>query len=47
VRTKSNAPFREGNLLLCPVAPDDFDHVDLAAEETTSIDLSTFTLDTV
>jgi hypothetical protein len=47
VRTKSNAPFREGNLLLCPTAADDYDHVDLAAEETTSIDLSTFTLDTV
>ena len=47
VRTKSNAPFREGNLVLCPTAPDDHDHVDLAPEETTSIDLSTFTLDTV
>ena len=33
VRTKSNAPFREGNLLLCPVAADDHDHVDLAPEE--------------
>jgi hypothetical protein len=47
VRTKSNAPFRSGNLVLCPAAADDYDHVDLAAEETTSIDLSTFTLDTV
>jgi hypothetical protein len=47
VRTKSNAPFRAGNLVLCPAAADDYDHVDLAAEETTSIDLSTFTLDTV
>jgi hypothetical protein len=47
VRTKSNAPFRAGNLVLCPSAADDYDHVDLAAEETTSIDLSTFTLDTV
>jgi len=47
VRTKSNAPFREGNLVLCPAAPDDYDHVDLSPEETTSIDLSTFTLDTV
>jgi hypothetical protein len=46
VRTKSNAPFREGNLVLCPVGADDYDHVDLAPEETTSIDLSTFTLDT-
>jgi predicted phage baseplate assembly protein len=46
VRTKSNAPFREGNLVLCPVAPDDHERVDLAPEETTSIDLSTFTLDT-
>ena len=47
VRTKSNAPFREGNLVLCPSAADDHDHVDLASEETTSIDLSTFSLDTV
>jgi hypothetical protein len=47
VRTKSNAPFQEGNLVLCPTTADDYDHVDLAAEETTSIDLSTFTLDTV
>jgi hypothetical protein len=47
VRTKSNAPFREGNLVVCPSAADDYDHVDLAPEETTSIDLSTFTLDTV
>jgi hypothetical protein len=46
VRTKSNAPFREGNLVLCPTAADDHDHVDLAPEETTSIDLSSFTLDT-
>jgi predicted phage baseplate assembly protein len=46
VRTKSNAPFREGNLVLCPTAVDDHDHVDLAPEETTSIDLSSFTLDT-
>jgi hypothetical protein len=47
VRTKSNAPFREGDLVLCPTAATDHDHVDLAPEETTSIDLSTFTLDTV
>jgi hypothetical protein len=47
VRTKSNAQFREGNLVLCPAAADDYDHVDLSPEETTSIDLSTFTLDTV
>lgn len=46
VRTKSNAPFREGNLVLCPATADDYDHVDLAPEETTSIDLSSFTLDT-
>ncbi|MEB3260936.1 MAG: hypothetical protein VKP63_09955 [Cyanobacteriota bacterium] len=46
VRTKSNAPFREGNLMLCPVGPDDHDHVDLAPEETTSLDLSSFRLDT-
>lgn len=47
VRTKSNVSVREGNLVLCPAAADEFDHVDLAPEETTSIDLSTFTLDTV
>jgi len=47
VRTKSNAPFRSGNLVLCPAAPGDYDHVDLSPEETTSIDLTTFTLDTV
>jgi predicted phage baseplate assembly protein len=47
VRTKSNAPFREGNLVLCPSAADDYDRVDLASEETTSIDVSSFTLDTV
>jgi len=47
VRTKSNAPFREGDLVLCPAGPSDYDHVDLSPEETTSIDLSTFTLDTV
>ena len=47
VRTKSNAPFREGNLVMCPAAADDYDHVDLSPEETTSIDLSTFTLDTI
>jgi hypothetical protein len=47
VRTKSNAPFRSGNLVLCPAAADDYDHVNLAAEETTSIDVSSFTLDTV
>ena len=47
VRTKSNAPFRSGNLVLCPSAADDHDHVDLAPEETTSIDVSSFTLDTV
>jgi hypothetical protein len=47
LRTKSNAPFREGDLVLCPSAQGEFDHVDLAAEETTSIDLTSFTLDTV
>jgi predicted phage baseplate assembly protein len=47
VRTKSNAPFREGNLVACPTAADDYDHVDLAPEETTSIDISSFALDTV
>ena len=47
LRTKTNAPFREGNLVLCPAGPDDYDHVDLAPEETTSLDLTAFTLDTV
>jgi hypothetical protein len=47
VRTKSNAPFREGDLVICPTAPFEYDHVDLAPEETTSIDLSRFTLDTI
>jgi hypothetical protein len=46
VRTKSNAPFREGDLVLCPASPTEHDHIDLAPEETTSLDLSTFTLDT-
>ncbi|MDR3698747.1 MAG: hypothetical protein P4L56_03870 [Candidatus Sulfopaludibacter sp.] len=47
VRTKSNAPFREGNLVLCPTATGDYEHVDLSPEETTSLDLTSFTLDTV
>jgi hypothetical protein len=47
VRTKSNAPFREGDLVICPASPFEYDRVDLAPEETTSIDLSTFTLDTM
>jgi hypothetical protein len=47
VRTKSNAPFRGGSLVPCPMTADDHDHVDLAPEETTSIDVSSFTLDTV
>jgi predicted phage baseplate assembly protein len=46
-RSKENASPRTGHLLLCPAAAGDFDHVDLAAEETTSIDVSSFTLDTV
>jgi predicted phage baseplate assembly protein len=47
VRTKSNAQPRQGRLLLCPTVPEDFDHVDLAAEETTSLDTSSFTLSLV
>jgi hypothetical protein len=47
VRTKSNAPVREGDLVLCPSGQSEHDHIDLAPEETTSIDVSTFTLDTV
>jgi hypothetical protein len=44
---ESKAPFREGNLVLCPSTPEEYDHVDLAPEEATSIDVSSFTLDTV
>jgi hypothetical protein len=47
VRTKSSAQPREGNLVLCPTAPDDFDHRNLDPDECTSFDWSTFTLDTV
>ncbi len=46
VRTKSDVVDREGNLVLCPTAHGDHDHVDLAPEETTSLDLTSFTLDT-
>jgi hypothetical protein len=47
VRTKSNAKPRAGTLLLCPARPEEFDHVDLAAEETTSLETSSFALSTV
>lgn len=46
-RTKSNAAPRTGKLVSCPVAGDEHDRVDLAPEETTSFDATTFTLDTV
>lgn len=47
VRTKSNAVPRTGRLVMCPSAFDEHDHVDLAPEETTSIELSTLMLSTV
>lgn len=46
-RTKSNAVPRVGRLVRCPVAADEFDAVDLAPEETTSFDPTSFTLATV
>jgi hypothetical protein len=47
VRTRSNASPRQGRLLLCPTVAQDFDHVDLAPEESTSIDTSSLTLSLV
>jgi hypothetical protein len=47
VRTKSNAQPRAGELVLCPTAPDDHDYVNKHADECTSFDWTTFTLDTV
>jgi hypothetical protein len=47
VCNESKAPFREGDLVLCPSTAEEYDHVDLAPEEATSIDVSSFTLDTV
>ncbi len=46
-RTKSNASPRQGRLVLCGTAPDDETKIQLAAEETVSVDLTTFTLSTV
>ena len=48
-RTKSNADLRQGSLVLCPAldATDERDSIDLAPEETVSIDLTEFTLTTV
>ena len=47
VRTKSNASPRTGRLLRCPAAPGEFDSITLGAEETTSLESTTFTLATV
>lgn len=46
-RTKSNANPRQGFLVLCPEATDQFDRISLAPEETVSVDITTFTLTTV
>jgi hypothetical protein len=46
-RSKTNASPRKGKLRSCPAASDEYDRVELGAEETTSIDLSSFTLSTV
>ena len=47
VRTKSNAVPRTGRLVMCPTAPGQYDRVQLAAEETTSFEPSSFLLSTV
>jgi hypothetical protein len=46
-RTKSNANPRQGHLLLCAQAADEFDRLTLSPEETVSVDVSTLTLTTV
>jgi hypothetical protein len=47
-RTKSNANPRQGTLLLCPNGqPGQVQSLALAAEESVSVDLSSFTLTTV
>ncbi len=48
-RTKSNASPRQGILVLCRTAgaADEVERIDLAPEETVSLDLETFTLTTV
>jgi len=47
VRTKSNADPRTGQLVRCPAAAGDLDRIQLASEETTSLEAATFTLATV
>ena len=47
VRTKSNASPREGRLARCPATAGEFDSIVLGAEETTSLEPTTFTLATV
>jgi hypothetical protein len=47
VRTKSNAPVRQGALVLCAQAADEFEQIALEPEETVSVDFTTFTLATV
>ena len=46
-RTKSNTSPREGALVLCPAAAGEVERVALGAEETASVDVTTFTLTTV
>jgi hypothetical protein len=46
-RMKSNANPRQGRLVICPEAADEFDAVSLASEETVSVDVTTLTLSTV
>jgi hypothetical protein len=46
-RTKSNAPVRQGALVLCAQAADEFEQIALEPEETVSVDLTSFTLSTV
>ncbi len=46
-RTKSNANPRQGHMVLCAQAADEFERVSLGPEETVSVDVTTFTLTTV
>jgi hypothetical protein len=45
-RTKSNASPRQGRLVRCPTVAGEYDSLQLGAEETTSLELTTFTLET-
>lgn len=46
-RTKSNASPRQGRLVRCPTVVGEFDRLQLGAEETTSLDVTTLTLEAV